>query len=82
MRNLEAIVFNVQNGQRNADPVLVYQEGYFSYDGSSHWLACKEPGQGESYGIFAGTLDRTDCEKIKLVVVPSTDPNEGAYSYT
>ncbi|GAB1312690.1 Endo-1,3(4)-beta-glucanase 1 carbohydrate binding domain-containing protein [Madurella fahalii] len=62
--------------------VTIYQEGYFACDGSSHWLACKEPGQGETYSIYAGTVDRTDCERIKLVVVPSTDHKEGAYSYT
>lgn len=75
-------VYGPKGKGKGTDPILVYEEGYFSYDGSSHWLACKEPGGGERYGIFAGTIDRTDCEKIKLVAVPTTDPKQGAYSYT
>ncbi|KAK4033617.1 hypothetical protein C8A01DRAFT_19459 [Parachaetomium inaequale] len=64
--------------------VTIYEEGYFSYDGWSYWLACKEPGGRGLYRIFAptGNSDQNDCERIKLVAVPSTEPKEGAYSYT
>ncbi|KAK4108532.1 carbohydrate-binding module family 52 protein [Canariomyces notabilis] len=65
--------------------VTIYQEGYFSFSGSSHWLACKEPGLGQLFSIFApigNNTNRGECEKVKLVVVSTTDPKEGAYAYT
>jgi hypothetical protein len=64
--------------------VLVYQDGYFSYVGTSHWLACKEAEGSQIYGIFAptGNPNQNGCERIKLVTVASTDPKKGAYSYT
>jgi hypothetical protein len=64
--------------------VTIYQEGYFSYDGTSHWLACKEAGESQEYGIFAptGNPNQNDCEKIKLVAMVDTEPGKGAYSYT
>ncbi|KAK4207072.1 hypothetical protein QBC37DRAFT_434034 [Rhypophila decipiens] len=64
--------------------VTVYQEGYFSYDGSPFWLACKESGRGQLYGIFVPHLldDHSNCVTIKLAAVPTTEPKEGAYSYT
>lgn len=69
---------------KKANSATVYKEGYFSHDGSSYWLACKEPGEGQLYGIFApmGGSDGSDCERIKLATVPSAGPKEGAYAYT
>jgi hypothetical protein len=64
--------------------VTVYREGYFSYDGSGFWLACKESGEAQLFGIFVPGLldDHSNCVRVKLAAVPSTEPNEGAYSYS
>jgi hypothetical protein len=74
----------VAQGDERLTRVLVYQDGYFSYNGTSHWLACKEAGGSQIYSIFAptGDVNQNDCERIKLVTVASTEPKEGAYSYT
>jgi hypothetical protein len=55
-----------------------------THDGAVFWLACPEEGNGHKYGIFAPFLidDYSDCQRIKLVAVPATEPKQGAYSYT
>ncbi|KAK4464998.1 hypothetical protein QBC42DRAFT_195884 [Cladorrhinum samala] len=65
--------------------VTVYQDGYFSYIGSSSWLACLDASQSQVYNIYApvgSAASRTDCERVKLAAVSTTNPKEGAYSYT
>ncbi|KAH6855909.1 hypothetical protein B0I37DRAFT_65244 [Chaetomium sp. MPI-CAGE-AT-0009] len=75
---------NGEGMEHTGKGVTIYQDGYFSYDGSSHWFACKEAGGSQRYVIFAptGNSNQNDCERIKLVTVASTEPKEGAYVYT
>lgn len=65
--------------------VTVYQDGYFAHTGSSYWLACLDPTQSQVYNIYApvgSAAGRTDCERVKLAAVSTTNPKEGAYAYT
>ncbi|KAK3314342.1 hypothetical protein B0H66DRAFT_607568 [Apodospora peruviana] len=70
--------------------VTVYQNGFFTYDGSPFWVGCLRTlpggtvGTTRSYRIYAPTpenLAKTNCDQIKLVASAVASRKEGTYLY-
>lgn len=64
--------------------MTVSENGDFERDGWDYWLACQtQEAEKKLFAVFAPLNDTVPetCEKIKLGVLASTEPKEGAYSY-